>query len=61
MKSHCFRHLLQLIVSIVNPLVTETSIVFCGQYVYQIPIPYSLQKGGHIEHLCLWLILIGRA
>ena len=27
MKSHCFGHLLQLIVSIVNPLVTETSIV----------------------------------
>ena len=26
MKSHCFGHLLQLIVSIVNPLVTETSI-----------------------------------
>ena len=27
MKSHCFGHLLQLMVSIVNPLVTETSIV----------------------------------
>ena len=26
MKSHCFGHLLQLKVSIVNPLVTETSI-----------------------------------
>ena len=33
----------------------------CGQYGYQIPVSYSLQRAGHIEHLCLWLILIGRA
>lgn len=35
--------------------------IYCGQYVYQIPFSYSLQRGGHVEHLCLWLILIGRA
>ena len=33
--------------------------IYCGQYVYQTPISYSLQRAGHIEHLCLWLILIG--
>ena len=49
----------------INSVNSESScnrnIYICGQYVYQIPIPYSLQKAGHIEHLCLWLILIGRA
>ena len=49
----------------INSVNSESScnrnIYICGQYVYQIPIPYSLQKGGHNEHLCLWLILIGRA
>ena len=35
--------------------------IYCGQYAYQIPISYSLQRAGHIEHLCLWIILIERA
>ena len=48
-------------ISSVNSESSFNRTIYCEQYVYQIPISYSLQRGGHIEHLCLWLILIGRA